>query len=63
MSDRVTTRGDGLAISAAVIVVLTTVLYVTIIVSQGERAITRVGFVVLLLVEVWKWAHRGPLVI
>ena len=49
MRDRVMTRGDALAMSAAVIVALTTVLYVTIIVSQGERMITRVGFVVVLL--------------
>ena len=49
MRERVMTRGDALAMSAAVIVALTTVLYVTIIVSQGERMITRVGFVVVLL--------------
>ncbi len=36
MRDRVMTRGDALAMSAAVIVALTTVLYVTIIVSQDE---------------------------
>ena len=50
MRDRVMSRGDGLAMSAAVIVALTTVLYVTIIVSQGEGMATRVGFVVVLLV-------------
>jgi hypothetical protein len=43
------TRGDALAVSAAVIVALTTVLYVTIIVSQDEGDIARVGFVVVLL--------------
>jgi len=50
MRDRVMTRGDALAMSAAVIVALTTVLYVTIMVSQGDGSVTRAGFVVLLLV-------------
>ena len=50
MRDRVMTRGDALAMSAAVIVALTTVLYVTIIVSQSDGSVTRAGFVVLLLV-------------
>ena len=50
MRDRVMTRGDGLAMSAAVIVALTTVLYVTIIVSQGDGMVTRAGFVVVVLV-------------
>ncbi len=50
MRDRVMTRGDALAMSAAVIVALTTVLYVTIMVSQGDGVVTRAGFVVVLLV-------------
>jgi hypothetical protein len=49
MRDRVMTRGDGLAMSAAVIVGLTTVLYVAIMVSQDEGEFARVGFVVVLL--------------
>ena len=49
MRDRVMTRGDGLAMAAAVIVVLTTVLYVTIIVSQDEGMVPPAGFVVVLL--------------
>ena len=49
MRDRVMTRGDALAMSAAVIVALTTVLYVAIMVSQGDGMVTRAGFVVVLL--------------
>jgi hypothetical protein len=49
MRDRVMTRGDGLAMSAAVIVGLTTVLYVAIMVSQDEGEVARVGYVVVLL--------------
>lgn len=50
MRDRVMTGGGALAMSAAVIVALTTVLYVAIMVSQGDGMVTRAGFVVLLLV-------------
>ncbi len=49
MRDRVMTRGDALAMSAAVIVGLTTVLYVAIMVSQDEGEVARVGYVVVLL--------------
>ena len=50
MRDRVMARGDALAIAAAVIVALTTVLYVTIMVSQDDGVATRAGFVVVILV-------------
>jgi hypothetical protein len=42
-------RGRGLVLATAVIVGATTVLYVALIVSQGEVEVGRVAFVVLLL--------------